>query len=217
MQLWANWLEALQIALQFFSTTFGVSAGMAIVLLTLALRLALLPVSWSSAYLGCIHRRKLQKLQPELQRLRKKFEKEPAVLAQKTLQLYQDRNLALVEWRAFFGTLAQMPVFIGMFQLLRAGAGVGRFLWASSLAKPDLWLALIAGVSTALMVAANPDLPEQTRMIMMVLPSVVAILFAMNCASAISVYWITSNLFTAIQSATVRFVIGRRIRRGVIT
>ena len=216
MQLWANWLEALQFALQFFSSTFGVSAGVAIVLLTLTLRLALLPVSWSAAYLGCVHRKKLEKLQPELQRLRERFGREPAVLARKTARLYRDRNLALVEWRTFFGSLAQMPVFIGMFQLLRAGANAGKFLWASSLARPDLLLAIIAGITTALMIAANPDLPEQARVILMVLPSVVAILFAMNCASALALYWITSNIFTAAQTATVHFVVGRRIRSGAI-
>ena len=216
MQLWANWLEALQFALEFFSSALGVSAGVAIVLLTLSLRLALLPVSWSSTYLGCIHQKRLRKLQPELQRLKAQFGKDPAVLAEKTLKLYRDRNLSFVEWRTFLGTLAQMPVLLGIFQVLRAGAGAGRFLWASSLARPDLWLAITAGITTALMVAANPDLPEQTRMIMMVFPSIIAIVFALNFASALAVYWITSNIFTAVQTAAVHLVVGQRIRSGII-
>lgn len=216
MQLWADWLEALQFALEFFSSTFGVSVGMAIVLLTLALRLALLPVSWYSAYLGCIRQKKLRKLQPELTRLKARFANEPAVLAEKSFRLYQDRDLSLVDWRGFFGTIAQMPVFLGIFQLLRTGASAGRFLWASSLSRPDVWLAIIAGITTALMFAANADLPEQTRMFMLVLPGVIAAVIALNCASALAVYWITSNIFTAAQTAAVHFVVGRRIRSGVI-
>ena len=211
MQLWANWLETLQSALQLFSSTFGLSTGVAIVLLTLGLRLALLPVSWSSAYRACIHQQKIKKLQPELQRLRSRFAKEPAVLAEKTFELYRKHRLSLIEWRSFLGSLAQMPVLLGMFQVLRAGVDAGRFLWVASLSRPDFWLALIAGITTALMVAANPDLPEQTRAIMLVLPSVVAFVFALNFASAIAVYWITSNLFTAIQTAAVHFVVRRHI------
>jgi len=211
MPLWSNWLETLQSALQLFSSTFGLSAGAAIVVLTLALRLALLPISWSSAYRACVHQKNMRKLQPELQRLRSRFEKEPGVLVEKTLELYRKHNLSVVEWRSFLGSIAQMPVLLGMFQVLRAGVDAGRFLWVSSLSKPDIWLALIAGVTTALMVAANPDLPEQTRAIMLVLPSVLAVVFALNFASAIAVYWITSNLFTAIQTAAVHFVVRRHI------
>lgn len=216
MQLWTNWLEALQFGLEFFSSTVGVSAGVAIVLLTLTLRFVLLPVSWSSAYRGSVHRRKLRKLQPELQRLRERYGKDPAMLTEKTFQLYRDRNLSLIEWRSFLGALAQMPVFLGLFQMLRAGASAGRFLWVSSLSRPDFWLAIIAGITTALMVAASPELPEQARIIMMVLPSVIAIIFALNFASALAVCWITSNIFTAVQTAAVHFVVERRVRNGVI-
>jgi membrane protein insertase Oxa1/YidC/SpoIIIJ len=73
---------------------------------------------------------------------------------------------------------------------------------------------VIAGVTTAIMIAANPDLPEQARTIMIALPSIVAFLFALNFVSALGVYWITSNVFTAIQTLAVHFVANRRIRNG---
>lgn len=216
MQLWTYWLEALQGALQLLATTFGISVGGAIVLLTLALRLALLPVSWSSAYRGCIHQKKLRKLQPELRRLRDRFGKEPPVLAEKTLELYRRRGVSFVEWRPFLGSLVQMPVFLGMFHLLRSGAQTGRFLWVASLSRPDFWMAVVAAVTTAMMIAANPDLPAQMRIVMVALPAVIAFLFALKLASALSVYWVASNAFTAFHTIVVHYVVGRRIRNGRI-
>jgi YidC/Oxa1 family membrane protein insertase len=129
MQLWSYWLETLQLALQLFSTTLGVGAGMAIVLLTIALRLALLPVSWPAAYRGCVRQKKLTKLKPELERLRKEFEGDPRELTARTLKLYRDRKVSFLEWRTFLGALMQLPVLLGMFQFLRAGAESARFLW----------------------------------------------------------------------------------------
>ena len=216
MQFWSIWLEVLQSALELFSSTFGVSVGAAIVLLTITLRVALLPLSWSSAYRGCIHQKKLRKLQPELQRLKERFRSDPHVLAERTLALYRARNLSIVEGRAFLGSLAQMPVFLGMFQILREGTSAARFLWISSLSRPDFWIAIVAGITTAMMMAANPELPEQARMLMIVLPSVIAFVFALKFASALAVYWVASNLFTAVHTAAVHFVVDRRIRAGSV-
>jgi YidC/Oxa1 family membrane protein insertase len=109
-----------------------------------------------------------------------------------------------------------MPVLLGVFQVLRTGAESVRFLWISSLARPDVFLAVLAGITTALMMAANPDIPEQTRMFVIILPSVIAVVFALKFASALALYWVASNLFTAAQTSAVHFVVGRRIRSGQI-
>lgn len=214
MQLWSSWLEAIDFTLQLLASTFGLGTGVAIILLTLALRFALLPASWSSAYRACVHGKRKAKLRPELVRLRQQFGGRPEIVAAKTLELHRRRNVPLIETRSFLGALIQLPVFLGMFQLLRSGVEAARFLWISSLAKPDICLAILAGVTTALMMAANPELPEQARMFMIVLPSIITFLFALKLASALAVYWITSNLFTAVHTAAVHFVVARRIRNG---
>jgi len=63
---------------------------------------------------------------------------------------------------------------------------------------------------------ANPELPEQTRLLLIVIPSVVAFIFALKFASALGLYWIVSNGFTAAQSWAVHRVLGRRLRAGAL-
>ena len=107
-----------------------------------------------------------------------------------------------------------MPLFLGMFQALRnVGEGV-RFLWVPNLLRPDTLFALIAGATTALMIVANPDIPEQMRLLLIVVPSVIAIVAALNFCSALSLYWVASNCFSAIQTVAVHFVVARRLRAG---
>ena len=53
----------------------------------------------------------------------------------------------------------------------KRGRWSSRFLWVPNLFKPDVLFALIAGVTTALMITANPDLPEQMRLFMILVPS----------------------------------------------
>ncbi len=50
MELWTMWTHTLETGLGFFTTYFGLSEGIAIILLTLIARGAMMPVSLTAAY-----------------------------------------------------------------------------------------------------------------------------------------------------------------------
>ena len=216
MQLWTMWLDSLRYLLDVLATDAGLGSGLAILVLTLTLRFALLPVAWSSAYGTCIRQKRLRCLQPELQRLKEQFADKPQQLAEETMKLYRKNGLRLMETGPILSSLVQLPVLLGMFNVLRQGWQQARFLWVASLARPDYWLAMAAAATTALMMLANPDLPEQARMLMILVPSVLALILAFKFASALALYWTASNCFTAIQTLAVHRLVDRRIREGVI-
>ncbi len=85
---------------------------------------------------------------------------------QKMTELYGNHGLTLVDFKGLLGGLAQMPVFLGMFQVLRDAGDGARFLWVPNLLRPDTLLAVIAGLTTAMMMAVNPDMPEQMRIVL---------------------------------------------------
>lgn len=216
MELWTSWLETLQSLVAFLSSQAGFGLGLAIIVTTLLLRMVLLPISWAVAYRSCIRQKKMLKLQPDLQQLKEKYGNKPDVYMPQMLALYRKHGLALMDGKSLLGGLAQMPLFLGMFQALRYTGDGTRFLWVPNLLKPDSLLALIAGATTALMVVVNPDLPEQMRLFMIIVPSVIAILAALKFCSALSLYWMASNCFTAAQTVVLHFVVGRRLRAGTL-
>jgi YidC/Oxa1 family membrane protein insertase len=83
--------------------------------------------------------------------------------------------------------------------------------------RPDVFLAVVAGLTTALMMAVNPDLPEQVRILLIVLPSIIAIVVALQFSSALAIYWATSNTFSALQTVLLHALVRRRLRSGAIT
>src|SRR6478752_2273966 len=184
MNIWTLWLDALRSLVDVLSTEAGLGLGLAIITATLLLRILLLPISWSAAYRGCIRQKKMMKLQPELQLLKEKYAKEPNVYMQQMTELYRRHGLSLVDGKSLLGALAQTPLFLGMVQALRSVGEGARFLWVPNLLKPDVLLALIAGVTTALVITVNPDLPEQMRLFMILVPSVIAIVAALHVCSA---------------------------------
>jgi membrane protein insertase Oxa1/YidC/SpoIIIJ len=66
------------------------------------------------------------------------------------------------------------------------------------------------------MIMVNPDIPEQMRLFMIMVPSIIAIMAALNFCSALAVYWATSNCFSAIQTVVLHFVVDRRLRAGTL-
>ena len=214
MELWAMWVGVLDSVLQIMAVDLGLGTGLAIVTLTIALRIALLPISFSGSWSACVHQHRMRRLRPQLEQARKRFGEDAARLAEATLDIYRRNGVAMINARPIVSSLVQMPAVLGMFQLLRSGLEQARFLWIASLARPDFWFAVAAAATTALMMAANPEIPEHTRMLMIWLPAVITFVFALKFASALAIYWAVSNCFAAAQTAAVHHFVDRRIRAG---
>jgi YidC/Oxa1 family membrane protein insertase len=216
MELWTQWLNAIHSLLMFLSSEIGLGTGLGIVALTLLLRTVILPISWPIAYRGSIRQKKMLRLQPELARLKVDYGDEPRIYAERMMKLYQDNGMTVMDWRSVLGSLVQMPLFLGMYQSLRAGVNGARFLWVETLARPDPLFAILAALTTMLMMAANPDLPEQMRLILILVPSILAAIAALKFCSALAVYWTVSNCYSAIQTGVLHYVVARRIRSGAV-
>ena len=216
MELWTQWLNAIHSLLDFLSSNVGLGTGLGIVVLTLLLRTVILPISWSIAYRGSIRQKKMLRLQPELARLKLEHGHEPRMYGERVMQLYRDNGMAVMDWQSVFGSLMQMPLFLGMYQTLRAGVNGARFLWVETLARPDPVFAILAALTTMLMLAANPDLPEQMRLMLILVPSILAAIMALKFCSALAVYWTVSNCYSAIQTGALHYVVARRIKSGAV-
>jgi YidC/Oxa1 family membrane protein insertase len=217
MELWTQWLNTIHGLLTFLASDVGLGTGFSIVALTLLLRTLILPISWPIAYRGSIRQKKMLRLQPELARLKREHGAQPGIYAERVMKLYQDNGMTMMDWRSVLGSLLQMPLFLGMYQTLRAGVNGARFLWVETLARPDPLFAILAALTTMLMMAANPDMPEQMRLVLILVPSILAAVAALKFCSALAVYWTVSNCYSAIQTGALHYVVARRIKSGAVS
>jgi YidC/Oxa1 family membrane protein insertase len=216
MELWTLWLNAIHGLLIFLSSNLNLGTGFGIVALTLLLRTVILPISWPIAYRGSIRQKKMLRLQPELERLKAECRDQPQLYAGRMMKLYQEHGMTVMDWRSLLGSLVQMPLFLGMYQTLRAGVNGARFLWVETLARPDPVFAVLAALTTMLMMMANPDLPEQMRVMLILIPSILAAIVALKFCSALAVYWTVSNCYSAAQTGVLHYVVARRIKSGAV-
>jgi YidC/Oxa1 family membrane protein insertase len=213
MDPWHAWLGLLRELLQTLAVSWGLGTGVAIILLTLAVRAVLAPLTWSLAYRGAVRQAKFAKLAPDLAAIRERYADNPREQMRRTLELYSRNGLAPADGRSLGGALVQMPVIYGLYRTLQGGMGTAAFLWIRNLARPDLLLAVLAALTTAAAMAVAPHVPDQMRLMVLVLPAILCFMAALHFSSGMALYWITSNVLGAAQTIALRRVLRRN---GVI-
>lgn len=105
--------------------------GLSIILFTLFIRLILLPFAIQSKKNMVV----MQKLQPLVNELQKKYKNDPKTLQQKQLELYKEHNHNPL--MGCLPLLIQMPIIFTLFTVLRNAAD---YVPQSAIDQPFLWL-----------------------------------------------------------------------------
>lgn len=107
-------IDVFEQVLLFFHDTVGAGWGLSIVLLTVTIRTILLPLTFKQFKSMAA----LQKLAPEMKKLKDKYGDDKQRLNQEMMKFYQEHKVN--PFGSCLPLLAQMPVFISLFYMLRA-------------------------------------------------------------------------------------------------
>ncbi|GMR19286.1 MAG: YidC family membrane integrase SpoIIIJ [Patescibacteria group bacterium] len=151
ISLWNNLLIApLTTALLFFYETFGQNLGIAIIVLTLVLRVILFPLA-----LPALRSAKLQKeIKPALDKIKKKFKKDRQGLAKAQMELFRKKGVNPLA--GCLPQIIQLIVLIALYRVfidnLTGGGFNPQFLiWDLSLRDPYLILPILAAAAQFLL------------------------------------------------------------------
>ncbi len=208
--MWSDYVHEFSTLLNHLAGWLGGSWGLAIVLLAVAVRLALLPMTWRVAELNWSRQLKLKALQPKLERLRQRHADDPMAYAQAARELHRQHGITTGLGAGLLAALVQAPPGIGVYAAVRQGAAkAGSFLWIPKLASPDLLLALaVTGIAFATMLL-NPLLPEQARTLLQWLPVVMTFFVVWHLSAALVLYYAGSSSVGMLQAVLLRRRVGR--------
>jgi YidC/Oxa1 family membrane protein insertase len=180
------------------------SYGLSIIVVTILIRLAILPLMIKQTR----NAKATQALQPELQALKKKYSSKD----QMTQQKMQQEQMALFQKHGVnplagcFPLLIQMPIIIGFYQAISRTRAIAQdtFLWFDLGYKdPYYILPIIAGITTfiqqKMMMAGTENQNPQMAIMVWTMP-VMIVIFAFNVPSALSLYWVVGNIFMIVQT-----------------
>ena len=188
----------------------GGSYGWAIIIFTVIIRVILLPLN----AVQINSTRKMQEIQPELKALQEKYSSKDLEtrnkLNEETQKLYKEAGVN--PYAGCLPMVIQLPVMWALYQAIWRTPELqnGKFLWMD-LGKPDPYyiLPVLAAVFTFLSsYIATLSVPKSsqttmTKMMSYVMAIMVGI-WAIVFQSAISLYWVISNLFQVGQTLVLQ-------------
>lgn len=208
------------------------NVGVAIILVTLAVRLILLPPSLHQARQAQKNQAKMGELQAELKKIREQHKDDKAKQAEATMELY--RRSGINPASGCLPLLIQLPILIALYRVFFTGMGeetyhylysfvsapgeINMMFFGVSLTAPSLVLGVIAGVSQFILMkffsgapAQAPSANEESAQMIASMQRnmtyffpVMTVFIALQLPAALPLYWVASTVFAIIQQLIVK-------------
>ena len=197
----------LLLSLQWIHDHLVANYGWAIVLLTIALKLVLLPLSISSFK----SMRKMQKLAPKMQAIRERWrpklrDKQGRFNAEAQRQMNEEvmglyRQEGVNPAGGCLPLLVQLPIFLAFYNMLSTAVELKWApwaLWIRDLAEQDPYyvLPIVMGVTQIIQQKMTPPPPDPFQKRMMQFLPVIFTVFSLGFPSGLVLYWLTNNVLT---------------------
>lgn len=182
--------------------------GIAIILITILIRLAIWPVYAKSARTM----KRMSKLTPLMQEIREKHADNPQKMNEETMKLYSTYGINPLG--GCLPMFIQLPVFLAFYRMLWSAVELRQesFLWVTDLSMPDTmfvipglnWdfnpLPILMSVTSFIQIAITPKTGDRTQQMIFMLMPFMFLFICYNFASALALYWTTSNAFSILQT-----------------
>jgi YidC/Oxa1 family membrane protein insertase len=194
-------------ALRFLHRFTG-NYGVAIIILTVLIKVLFFPLTKKSIQ----SMREMQKLQPEMQKIRERLKDKPEEMNKEVMELYRRHKVNPLG--GCLPMVLQFPVFIGLYNALQNAVALRHapFVgWITDLSAPDRLgsiqlpfvdhpglpvLTLMMGVSMFLQQWMTPSAADPTQQrVMMFMPLMFTFMF-INFPAGLSLYWLVNNILT---------------------
>jgi len=183
------------------------SWGLAVIVLTILLRTAIWPLYNRSNRTM----KRMSKLKPEMDKLKEKYPDDPQKMNQEMMGMY--RKYGINPLGGCLPMFAQLPIFFGFYSmLLHAVEMRGQsFLWVNDLSQPDTVahifglpinpLPIVMAITSFAQMAMMPNTGgDKTQMMVIKFMPFFFLFICYNFASALALYWTTSNIFSIAQT-----------------
>ncbi len=198
--------EPLFWVLKFFHGWMG-NWGLAIILLTVVIKLIFFPLS-AASYRSMA---KMKLVTPRLMKLREQYADDKAKMNQAMMDLYKTEKINPLG--GCLPILVQIPVFIALYWVLFESVELRNapfYLWIKDLSAPDPWYVLPTLMMASMLVQTkmNPTPPDPVQAkVMMIMPFAFGVMFYFF-PSGLVLYWFVNNILSILQQWQITRMIG---------
>ena len=197
-------IEGVMIPFLSFSYSIIPNYGVAIILLTVAIKVVFFPLM-NKQYKSM---KQMQEIAPKMTELKEKYKSDPQKMQLEVMQLYKDHNINPLS--GCLPMLLQIPFFIAIYttimsdqfnQLLNMPGVEKGFLsfWLSDLTVPDTTLILPILLAVFTFYSQKLMMVDPKQKQLLYLSPIMILIFGFKLPSGVLLYWATSTILSTVQ------------------
>ena len=209
--------------IKYFASDLGLGFGLAIILVTVIVRLIILPLglyqSWNATYQSEKRNYLSPIFTPINERMKNAETQEEKLAAQQALMAAQKENgISMLGGVGCLPLLIQMPFFSALFYAARYTKGIAESSFLGiNLGQQSMILIVVVGVlyyvqSLLSLVGLDEEQKEQMKKMIYVSPLMIVI-FSLTAPAGVTLYWVVGGFVQILQQFIINFFI-RPYRNG---
>lgn len=199
-----NWIAPISKVIFFIFTgihRFVANYGVVIVIFSIIMMVIFFPLTFRSH----ASMRRMQKLQPKMEAIRKKYKDDPQKMNAEIMKLYSQNKVNPLG--GCLPLLLQMPIFFALYAVLRSTIELRRapfIFWIKDLSARDPYFILPVLMGIAMFVQQKFTITDpRQKMMTYFMPIFLVFIFA-RLPSGIVLYWLVYNLLSILQQYLIK-------------
>ena len=213
-------------AIKYFATDQGLGFGVAIIIVTIIVRLIILPLGIYQSWKATLHSEKMNALkhvlEPHQTRLKEATTQEEKLEAQQALFAAQkEHGISMFGGVGCFPILIQMPFFSAIYFAAQHTEGVSEASFLGiALGSPSWILIACAGVlyyiQSLLSLHGVEDETQREQLKKMIYMSpMMIVMFSIFSPASVTLYWVVGGFMMILQQFIVNYIIRPKLRKKV--
>ena len=213
-------------AIKYFATDQGLGFGVAIIIVTIIVRLIILPLGIYQSWKATLHSEKMNALkhvlEPHQTRLKEATTQEEKLEAQQALFAAQkEHGISMFGGVGCFPILLQMPFFSAIYFAAQHTEGVAQASYLGiPLGSPSMILVACAGVlyylqSLLSLHGVEDEMQRDQLKKMIYMSPMMIVMFSIFSPSIVTLYWVVGGFMMILQQFIINYIVRPKLRKKV--
>lgn len=211
-------------AITYLVENFNWSYGWAVILMTVIVRIIILPLGISQSKKTMIQSEKMQALKPQVEAAQQKLKtattREEQMAAQAEMQqVYRENGLSMTGGIGCL-PLIQMPIFSALYFTARYTEGIRESsFYGIDLGHPSFVLVAIAGAAYLLQgyisTIGIPEEQKKTMRTMLIVSPAMIVFMSISAPAGVTLYWVVGGIFSCLQTFITNVIMKPKLKAQV--
>lgn len=223
--IWTLLGQPMSTLITFFAENQALGYGVAIIIVTILVRLIILPLGLMQSHKAAYQAEKMAYMQPILapiqERMRNAQTQEEKLLAnQEYMAAQRENGLNPFGGIGCLPLLIQMPFFSALFFAAQHTPGISGASWMGiALDSPSMLLTILTGIlyfiqSALTLVGVSEEQRKQMQSMVLISP-IMIMFFSFSSPAGVALYWLVGGFFSIIQQLITMYIVRPRLRKQV--